>query len=100
MELACTRKQGQSAPYTREMTRCPDYRGSLEEKSLKIAHAHYSIEQKPDKMRICKVRNAIRCPRTVVVHLRNAPENCKSGTTLEPENLTSDMSYNGALAVA
>lgn len=73
MELACTRNKLTLCSYTREMARCPDYRSPLEEKSLKITHAYYSIEQKPHEMRIGKVRNAIRCPRTVVVHLWNAP---------------------------
>lgn len=100
MELACTRNKLKLCSYTREMARCPDYRSPLEEKSLKITHAYYSIEQKPHEMRIGKVRNAIRCPRTVVVHLWNAPANRQSGTAFEPQNLTSDRSCNGALAVA
>lgn len=57
--------------YTRKISAFPNDRSTLPEQSLEVTHADHRKEQEADKVGKGEMRNTVRSPGTVMIHLWN-----------------------------
>ena len=60
-------------PHARKISAFPNNGSTLPEQSLEVTHADHRKEQEADEMGKGEMRNTIRSPGTMMIHLWNTP---------------------------